>query len=225
MFCPQTISLNWRRCKDVPQGITLHTQPVGFNGKLYIRCYSPNVETQTVLEYTPGLDQWTELPPPTVYNFTIVTLKGQLLLVGGEDKSTGDKTNTILTLNDHPQQWAQTNYPAMPTKYSDSMVSANQHHLIVVGGYDTEGDIIPDVNILDITSNKWKTAQPLPSTDYYYTVLIEDILYLVDPNCTSSTCAHPHIRSQVWCVGDTSKHSILSLISCHHGQHPLDCGG
>ena len=155
----------------------VYDQPVALNGKLYARGGSWGIET--VLEYTPGHDKWTELPPPPVKDFTIATLRGQLLAVGGEDRSTEKKiTNTILSFDEHSQRWIQS-HPAMPTALTFPAVIGYQDHLIVAGGRNSKNNRIPDVNVLDTTSNKWKTAQPLPSTDHYNTVLIEDTLYLV----------------------------------------------
>ena len=166
----------------------MYDQPVALNGKLYVRGVSKG--TLTVVEYTPGHDKWTELPPPSVVNFTIATLKNcKLLVVGGEDKSTGKNTNTILTFDEHSQQWIQS-HPAMPTALTIPAVIGYQDHLIVAGGVNSKGNRLPDVNILDTTSNKWKTAQPLPSTDYYYTVLIEDTLYLVGQDLKTALRAH-----------------------------------
>ena len=166
----------------------VYHQPVALNGKLYARGWSG--WTRTVLEYTPGHDKWTELPPPPVKQFTVVTLRGQLLVVGGEDRSTRKKvTNTILTFDEHSQRWIQS-HPAMPTALTYPAALGYQDHLIVAGGRNSENSRIPDVNILDTTSNKWKTAQPLPSTDRYCTVLIEDTLYLVGLSTQTVLRAH-----------------------------------
>ena len=177
--------------------MNLYDQPVALNGKLYVMC-----GTQTVLKYTPGDDQWTELPPPPVCNFTVATLRGQLSVVEGRDRSTNKATNTILTFDEHSQQWIQS-HPAMPTALTYPDVIEYQDHLIVAGGRNSEGNAIPDVNVLDTTSNKWKAAQPLPSTDYYCTVLIEDTLYLVGQ--TTRTVLRAHVpflvsgaKSGVW---------------------------
>ena len=164
----------------------MYDQPVALNGKLYVDGVSR--VTETVLEYTPGLDEWTELPPPPVDYFTIATIRGKLLVVGGMDKSTSKKTNTILMFHEHSQQWFQT-HPAMPTALTYPAVIGYQDHLIVAGGYNSENNRLPDVNIL-ATSNKWKTAQPLPSTDDYHTVLIEDTLYLVGQDLKTALRAH-----------------------------------
>ena len=47
-------------------------------------------------------------------NFAIATVKGQLLGVGGRDKSTSKTSKTILTYDDHSEQWVES-YGAMPT--------------------------------------------------------------------------------------------------------------
>ena len=91
--------------------MVVYGQPVALNGKLYVSGRSREVET--VVEYTPGHDKWTELPPPSVEDFSIATLRGQLVVVGGEHNSTSKTTNTILTFDEHSQQWIQF-HPAMP---------------------------------------------------------------------------------------------------------------
>ena len=187
-MAPSSITFNWRRCKDKPRGMIVFGQPVALNGKLYVRGWSWG--TRTVLEYTLGDDQWTALPPPPARDFSIATLRGQLSAVGGKDKSTHKKImNTILIFDENSQQWIQS-YPAMPTALTFPAVVGYQNHLIVVSGRNSGNNTIPDVNILDTTSNKWKTAQPLPSTDYYHTVLIEDTIYLVGWNTRAILRAH-----------------------------------
>ncbi|XP_064388827.1 probable serine/threonine-protein kinase drkD [Halichondria panicea] len=90
---PTAITFIWIRCKNIPEEMIAFDQPVASNGKLYIRGWSNG--TRTVLVYTPDQESWGKLPPP-VMHFTIATLRGRLLVVGGEDKSTHEKTNTIL---------------------------------------------------------------------------------------------------------------------------------
>ena len=198
---PSSITFNWRKCKGIPWGMRVYSQPVALNGKLFVGGGSGL--TETVLEYTPGHDKWTELPPPPdLEYFTIATLRSKLWVVGGEDQSTGKKTNTILTFDEHSQQRIQS-HPAMPTALTFPDVIGYLDHLIVAGGWNSENNRIPDVNILDTTSNKWKTAQPLPSRDDYYTVLIEDTLYLVGQDTQTVIRAHvPTLisgaKSDVW---------------------------
>ncbi len=150
--------------------------PVTVNGKLYMSGYSN--ETRTVLVYTPDQDHWGKLPPNPVQYFIVATLRGQLLVVGGEDKSTDKITNTILTFNESSRQWLQS-LPPMPVAVAYPAVVECQDHLIVAGGLASNGARTTDVNILDPTTNKWTTAEPLPNADVYNTCLIGDTLYLV----------------------------------------------
>ena len=166
-----SITFSWRTYTYRPQGMGVDGQPVVLNGKLYVKG-----ERHTVLEYTPGHDQWAGLPPPPVEYLTIATLRGQLLVVGGVDKSTHKKTNTILTFDEHSRQWVQS-YPAMPTALTNPAVMGYQDHLIVAGGQTAS--YIPDVNILNTASNQWISAQPLPSMGSYNITLIQDTVYLV----------------------------------------------
>ena len=169
-------------------------QPVAINGKLYM--IGSSNWTMTVLVYTPDQDSWYELPPPPVKYLTIATLRGQLIVVGGEDKSTKEITNTILTFDESSRQWVQS-LPPMPKALMCPEVLGYQDHLIAIGGRDLEDHKISDVNILD-TRNKWITAEPLPSTDdVYSTCLIGDTLYLVGKRTKAVFRAHvPSLISQ-----------------------------
>ena len=173
---PTVFTFNWTRCKDIPEEMIVFGHPVAINRKLHMSGRS-NV-TRTVLVYTPNQDSWDELPPPPVRNFTIATLRGQLLLVGGQDKSIYERTNTILTFDESSRQLVQLSLPRMPKAITEPAVVEYQNHLIVIGGDESNTTRIADVNILN-TSNKWITAEPLPRTDDYSTCLIGDTLYLV----------------------------------------------
>ena len=175
---------NWEKREDRPLTWRVVDQPVALNSKLYVR--GENRLTQTVLVYTPDHDQWDELPPPPVKHFTIATLRGKLLVVGGRDKSTYRKTDTILTFSKHSKKWVQI-YSSMPTALTNPAVRGYRDYLIVAcGRYSVK------VDILDTVNNKWKTAQPLPCTDphYYYTALIKDYMYLVGQHSRIVLRAH-----------------------------------
>ena len=184
---PTAITFNWTtRCKDIPKAMIVNDQPVAINGKLYTRSWSNGTTTVTV--YTPDQDSWDELPPPPVGDFAIATLRGRLLVVGGEDKSTNEKMNTILTFDESSQQWVQS-LPHMPKALTLPAVVEYQNHLIVISGLDSHYTRIADVNILN-TSNKWITAEPLPCTGDYSTCLIEDTLYLISQDTKEVFRAH-----------------------------------
>ena len=186
------MTFQWRRLTDVPENMKLYDLPVVVNGKVYIQGVSRG--TTTVYVYTPGQDVWDELPPPTVNNFTIASLKDQLVLVGGRDNSTHKVSNMILVWDGRTRQWVQ-KYPPMKTALYIPSAIGYGDHLIVASGYNSEHSIISNVNILHTTSTKWLTAESLPSTDYYDTdvykpVVIEDSLYLLGYDTTTLLRAH-----------------------------------
>ena len=218
---PSSISFTWRKCKDIPQGMKLYGLPVFLNGTVYVRGESEG--TATVCVYTPGCDMWDMLPPPPLHSFIIATLKHQLVLVGGVDSSTDKVSNTITVWDSQSQQLVQP-YPPMVTARTFPAAVGYGVYLIVAGGCNSENERIPDVNILDTTSSKWLTAESLPSTAYWRSILIEDTLYLVSYNTRVVLRAHvPTLISQAMhgcntyiiseLVGVSSKYSVLLGIS------------
>ena len=157
----------------------LSGQPVVVKGKVYVRGMSGG--TNTVLEYTPSSDVWDTLPPPTVYNFTIATLNEHLVLVGGRDQSTDKVSKKIIVWDSGKHQWIYP-YPSMTTGRVVPAAVGYRDHLIVACGLNSEHNRISNVDILDTTSNKWLTAESLPDTDHYRSVIIDDTLYLVGFN-------------------------------------------
>ncbi len=185
-------------------------QPMAMNGKLYMR--GMNSKTFTVFVYTPDQDHWDDLTPLPVYYFTVATLRGQLLVVGGIDECTHKRTNTILTFDESSQRWLQS-LPLMPVAVSFPAVVEYQDYLIIAGGYDSSDAKTTDVNILDIIANKWTTAEPLPNTDDFNPCLIGDTLYLVGEVVKQVFRANvPSLISQ---VSSSVWESVTSVPWCH----------
>ena len=215
-------------------------QPVTFNRKLYVRGAIPSTSGEDVLEYSPDCDQWAKLPPlePIVDNFTLATLQGQLLVVGGRDESTHKNTRTILTFDEQSHEWIRS-YPAMPRALARPAVIGYGDHLIVAGGECSDtNNWIPDVYILDIHSNKWiLTSEQLPSPlGYYRMVLSADTLYLTlqfgskDQSSDEKTVLRAHVptlisgvMSGVWETFANIPYSHCSLIAI--GNTLLTLGG
>ncbi len=192
---------------------------VDINGKVYTRGESNR--TVTVLVYTPDQDSWDVLPPPPVYNFTIATLRGRLLVVGGLDKSTPKITNTILTLDESSRQWVLSLSP-MPKAIYRPAVVVYDDHLIVIGGLNSNGiwkAWKADVNILN-PSNKWIAAEPLPRTDVYSTCLIGDTLYLVG-QCTKQVF-RAHVPSLISRASSGVWESVASVPSSWSSPIAID---
>ena len=217
-----SIAYDWSKCTEIEKGVTLHGQPVTLNGKLYIR----GVDSEwawNVYEYTPRHNQWAKLPPPLVNDFTIATLKDQLLVVGGfecEGCVVGRTSNIILSFNQSSQEWIKC-YLAMPTRSTFPAVLAYEDYLIVTSGRN-ETALLCGVNILDTSCSKWFAAEKLPiGIGMCSSVLIEDVMYLVGqdsrvlrthvPSLISGTKSGvwerlsdtPYCRSSVVTIGNT----------------------
>ena len=174
---PSSITFNWRRGK-IPATIKLLGRPVALNGKLYVRAKGYSNRPDTILEYTPDDDQWAILPPP-LQEFTLATLRGQLLAVGGREVI--EKSNKIFTFDERSEKWVQS-YSPMPKAVTFPAVAEYQHWLMVAGGRISNGFQILDVNILDTDDDTWKAAQPLPTFEAYCSTVTtnkEDLMYLV----------------------------------------------
>ena len=172
----------------------LYDLPVVLKGKVYVKERSNG--TTTVCVYTPDHDLWDILPPPRVQSFTIATLTGQLVLVGGEEKSTGEVSNKIAVWDSQSRMWV---HPYPPKTTAQVPVALEYGGcLIVAGGLNSESQTIPDVNILYTTRDKkWLTTKSLPITGCYWPVLIEDTLYLVGDKTRVILRAHiPTLISQ-----------------------------
>ena len=184
----------------------LYGLPVVVKGKVYVRGMSGG--TNTVLEYTPSSDVWDTLPPPhTVNYFTIATLNEHLVLVGGTDQSTYKVSKKIAVWDSAKHQWIYP-YPSMTTGRVVPAAVGYRDHLIVACGLTSERNRISNVDILDTTSNKWLTAESLPDTDLYQSVIIEDTLYLVGDNRNVLRANIPTLISRARSTKHTASQSV-----------------
>ena len=145
------------------------------NGKVYLGY------DRHVLEYTPENDEWVELPKPPVEDFSLAVLNNQLVLVGGQEPSTGKRTNKRTVFNPSTHQWVHP-YPPMATARSRPTAIAYQHYLIVAGGEEDRNKLTSDsvVEIFDSVKEHWYTAEELPIKCAYMTpVVISNTAYLL----------------------------------------------
>ena len=90
--------------------------------------------------------------PPGLHGFAMTSLNGQLVLVGNHG---GDMKR--ITVWDSHSEWVHP-YPPMPTGRSMSAAVRYQNYLIVACGF-VKRDI---VEVLDSSSGRWYSAQPVP---------------------------------------------------------------
>ena len=137
------------------------------------------------------LHSWTETELP-YEDMSLTIYQSKFVAVGGQDPSTGEVTNTILTSTTE-RQW-ETSLPPMPTKrYGTSSVSITSPEVLVVaGGMRSDGTSLHIVEVL--MTDKWITIDPLPTpaSDMVSTVHEGNLYFMTSyrfNNNTLTTCS------------------------------------
>ena len=124
------------------------------NNKVYVSGgYAANIYT-----YDPTMDTWGTLQRPTRRS-ALTTYHNKLLLVGGEETSTGQVTNQLWVFEEGEQTWTQPLPPMSTSRWGASAVSY-QDYLIVAGGYNFSDGSLNTVEVFD--GQQWVAADPLP---------------------------------------------------------------
>ena len=172
---------------NLPFGVYDYPQAIVYKGKVYIgggsSCFTR--QTQTVIVYDPQLDSCDTLPPYPYKYFSMGVVSNQLVLVGGIDIQTGEKTNRLGVWNEQTKTWTCTLPPMTTARGSTSVVSYKNRWLIVIGG-NGDRTSLSRVEILDTTRpGQWHLAAPLPQPRYCAsTATTGNMSYLV---CGSTT--------------------------------------
>ena len=160
------LSLNWRQGKDLPADRLVFASSVVINGVVYCGGNDPS---RDVIQFSPENGDWSELPRPPVSGFTMTSLNGQLVIVGGRKNDAG-----IRVWDSGRSEWVQP-YPSMSTGRGYSAAVGCQNYLIVACGTPKTSD----VEVLDSFSGKWYNAQPVPIGGHRMSsVVIGDCWYL-----------------------------------------------
>ena len=172
-----------------------YPQAVALNGKVYVGGGDALTvaERTSVMVYDLLNDSWSVLPRYNRYWFAMAVLKGQLVLVGGQDVRTGKVTNSLGAWDKNLQGWRTHAFPPMRTAcHSPSVASYNDQWLVVAGG---QGDgpqlhrytTFTGVDALNSHSNLWYICAPLPQPAYKMTAVVLDnslvLLGGADYNC------------------------------------------
>ena len=138
-----------------------YAQAVVLNKKVYVGggYTAGDVTTAAnIYTYDPTTDTWKTLQSPTRYS-ALTTYNNKLLLVGGEEASTGQVTNQLWVFEEGEQTWTQP-LPPMPTRRKDASAVSYQDYLIVAGGCNYTDGPLNTVEVFD--GQQWVTADPLP---------------------------------------------------------------
>ena len=147
------------------------TSAVTIDGAVY---YGGSLRSaHRMYQYTPDSDTWNQLPEPPVREFFTTSLNGKLVLAGGGDYN-GYDVDKITVWDSRTRRWTNP-YPPMPTARSQAAAVGYKKYLVVACGFPG----LPTVNVLDSSSGRWYTAQPLPvGTRQMSAALVGDYWYL-----------------------------------------------
>ena len=147
------LPLQWRKGKDIPTGLCTACAVI-INDLIY--CGGNSLNSSDVAMYTPDTGKWTLLPPSPVFDFFMTSLNDQLVLVGGSNTSDED-VGVIIVWDSDRGRWTNP-HPSMPTARSQTAAVGYRKYLIVACGFPG----IATVEVLDSSTGRWYTAQPLP---------------------------------------------------------------
>ena len=109
---------------------------------------------------------WSTLPDSRYELFSLAVIDGLLTCVGGYSIRLAGLvvscTNTLhsLTGGGHKRQWSEV-FPPMPTARSETASVTTEQALVVAGGCDGEKNL-NTVEVMNIATKQWTTAQHLP---------------------------------------------------------------
>ena len=118
--------------------------------------------------YAVNRQTWSTLPPSPQYDSQGVAIKGQLVLLGGNEASSETVTKLVSTWNG--QVWHQ-ELPPMPTERFRPGVITYQNLVVVSGGVAEDGRaLLSSIAILNITTLQWSTPENLTLPRPMYTM-------------------------------------------------------
>lgn len=177
--------LQWRIGTNMPNHMHYYPEAVVINrSQVYVGAGSTYdfCERETVMVYDVESDRWSELPPYDCYWFGMTSTNGDrhLVLVGGVDIQSGDRTNKLGRWDEEANKWGHP-YPPMPTARSGpTVVTFNNRWLIAAGGYNENEGPLTTVEVLDVLSCRWYCASPLPIEQFKMSsAIIGNMLYLL----------------------------------------------
>ena len=144
----------------MPNGMGYGIQAVVIGSNVYVGGGEGQNE-ETVMVYSLQTGTWRTLPPYESRWFGMAVVNNQLVLVGGQSKSTRRVTNVLGLWDERSQTWTHP-FPVMPTARRSLSVVFYQKWLVTAGGSAGRGLYLNKVELLDTLSGEWYEGSPLP---------------------------------------------------------------
>ena len=144
---------------------------------------------------------WTALPECNCKAFSLTSIDGTLVAVGGME---GGYSRKLYSYDVHTKLWTDALFPPMPTARREPITLSTSQYLIVAGGFSGLC-AVNVIEVMTIPDKKWTTCpSPLPHTVFGGTMaLCDNHLYLAPFNVESInsqqmflTCHLPYIFKQ-----------------------------
>ena len=173
------VNIKWEEGAPAPVSRVNHTA-VLYNGVIYVGgggTIGDDGKTQnhhTLDMYHPDTNTWDTIDTPHE-SFAITVLTGNVVIVGGIIRTSGELTNKVLVLESG--QWKD--YTEMPTARCLVTAVSHQFILIVMGGSDRK-DTISTTELFDATTGQWFKCDDLPQPFYsLHSVIVGDTVYVL----------------------------------------------
>ena len=199
--------MRWYPCTRMPVPM-YGGSAVMFHKRAYFNGQGQN----TVYEYNPDRNSWSQLPPTHTASFTLVVVDQMLTAVGGYTPQ--NFTNSLFSLMEDKGQkvWMQT-LPFMKEARVSPGAASTSTHLVVAGGEvqaPRSRFLAYTVEVLDIKKRQWSSAARLPKPVKRVTMTVCDDHFFVIGGVTSN---NQPLAEIFYC-------SVSSLISTS-GQNEL----
>jgi len=135
-----------------------------------------------VFQYNTSRDDWSLLPPLTVYYFAMAQFTAHLITVGGGIEGSGF-TGKVYRFKEESQEWEEFLQP-MPTARAFLSVATTHSAIIASGGTTGFRDVKPviwaTVEVYCSETSQWYAADSLPAPYYgMSSITIADTCYLL----------------------------------------------
>ena len=160
----------------IEMGITVNSVVIGNNVYIGGGYAGDDKDDCTLMNLDFQQDKWVKLPKYSARGFALTSHMNQLVLVGGYDLGTLQRTNQIGVFVDG--EWTHP-YQPMRIARSHSAAVCFNHSIIVAGGWGEQGHT-SSVEVFDAALRRWHMAESLPSPQTNMkSTLIGDTLYLM----------------------------------------------
>ena len=174
------VNIIWEMAADAPINGRGNTA-VWLNGLVYMgggydcEVQRPSQGSYIIYCFDPVKNLWISPINAPYCFFAMTTLKDSLITVGGQDANY-KRTNQILTM----EAGQLSNYTKMITPISSATAVGHQAMLIITGGWNDEGKILPSTEVFDSDSGEWYTCSNLPRPFHSGRLVVADnVLYLL----------------------------------------------